>query len=202
MTTTVDKAVEFDARRLVCGIQHYSVRHEEWPLGADVTQLGGYKSATDKAATVQFMLDNGWLDITAESGTGHRIKRRYTVTDAGRAAVAPPPALPAIRPDRPVPFPDDDVEQAIFSYHLSFFQRRGRWPNGLERAALFARGQLKATSPARRRRAYENLVNDGRFVKVYFWRWRGDSDCYIMPDQSPEYADKHGWLYLAPDLTS
>jgi hypothetical protein len=202
MKTMMDKSVEFDARRLLCGIQHFHRRTGDWPVGGNVNDMSAYKRAGDKASAVRLLLENGWLKITEESATGHRVKRRYIVTEVGRAALAPPAPRPRIFPDGLVAFPEDEIEYAIYSFHVDFFGRKGRWPNGMERAVCFTGERLRKVSSERRRRAYENLIDEGRLVKVFFWRWKGDSDCYIEPTYSPEYADKHGEIYYAPDLSA
>ena len=56
-------------------------------------------------------------------------------TSSGRAEVALPDPLPPVLGR--TPFPEDDVEATIYSYHLRFFKRTGRWPNSIERKRAF-----------------------------------------------------------------
>jgi hypothetical protein len=195
---SLDQSVENDARRFLYGILRYETRCGEWPLGSDVNQLAGYKYANDKAGMVSLLLQRGWMKIIEESGLRRQVKRRYVVTDEGLDALLPPKKLPPNLPDHPLGYPDDEVEYAIISYHLSFFQRRGRWPNGFERARIFTRPGTSKISSARRRAAYERLVADHTLVNVTFWNGKGEYNCYVMPMFSPEYADKHGALFYAP----
>ena len=194
----LDQSVENDARRFIYGLLRYETRCGEWPLGSAVSQLWGYKSANDKAATVNLVIQRGWMEIIEEPGLGHKVRRRYVVTDEGLGALLPPKKLPPNLPGHPVGYPDDEVEYAIISYHLSFFQRRGRWPNGFERSRAFSRPDTSKISSARRRDAYARLVEDGTLVNITFWNGKGEYNCYVMPMFSPEYADKHGALFYAP----
>jgi hypothetical protein len=196
---TLDRSVEYDARRMFCGVLAHFESTGEWPLGREVNQLGVYKNAASKTEAVQFMVNKKWLRLVEEpSEGGPRPRRRYVGTDVGRMAVMPPTPLPEITSDFPVPFPDDEVECALYGYHLSFWRTHGRWPRGLERAQVFRGSKIKTVSAARRVRAYEKLVEEGTFVNVTFWNRRVEYNCYVIPRYSPEYTDKHNWLYYAP----
>jgi hypothetical protein len=197
----LDKSVVNDARRLLCGILGFFDRCGEWPTGGSVNQMSSYKKTDAKAEVVQYLLENKFIEIRTGSTSTNRICRFYVVTPAGRDAVSPPEPLPRVVGEYPTPFPDDEVESAIYSYHYAFFQRRGRWPNGEERVRAFA-GTRRATSPARRQHAYESLVDDGTLVHVYFWNGPGQTDSYILTEYAPEYADKHEWLFYAPTDTT
>jgi hypothetical protein len=115
-------------------------------------------------------------------------------------AVVPPEPLPPLPQSGPIRFPDDPLEQVIFANHLYFFRSQGRWPNGAERARAFNASLNAAFSKARRKETYNRMVEAGIFVFVTFRNGRGDTTCYIMPDQSPEYAGKNGWVFYAPQF--
>jgi len=194
----LDKSVTNDVRRLLCGIINYFDRSGEWPTGGSVNQMSSYKKMTsNKAEVVKHLLDRGFLEFDYGSTSNNRTCRFYVATDKGREFVSPPEPLPHVPGAYPTPFPDDEIESIVYGFHYSFFQRRGRWPNGEERAWAFSKPRHR-TSPERRQRAYEALVADGTFVHVYFWNRSGQSDSYILPEYSPEYADKHEWLFYAP----
>lgn len=202
MQTTLDRTTEADARRMLCGIMYFFDTHGEWPHGGRVNNLGGYKAAGDKPAMWAFLAENGWLTHEEEPGQGHRIKRLHVVTEKGRDALRLPEPLPPKPITGPYPFPDDPVESRIFGFHMSFFNRHGRWPTGVERARVFNGEKSRKISPERRRRAYQALVEDGIFVRIIMWRWKGEEDRYVMPDFSPEFENLHETLYYAPNLST
>lgn len=186
-----------DARRMVCNILAYESKYDEWPVGADICQMGAYKAVENKSDMIGLLAERGMIEIVKESAHHAGVRRRYLVTEAGRSWVMPPDPLPPVVFSHPVPLPTDEVEYRIYAYHHTFFCKYGRWPNGEERANAFG-GQAKRISPARRRQAYEDLVADGTMVNVTFWNGRGKYNCYIIVRYSPEYADKHGMLIYAP----
>jgi hypothetical protein len=195
---TIDVSVEDDARRMICGLLYYEATHDEWPVGSAVSQMSAYKAAPVKAEMMARLVKQGKIEIIKESAGGGRIKHRYSVTSHGLVWVAPPEALSPLVFDKPMPLPDDEVEYRIYAYHHTFFEKFARWPNGEERARAFAGEKSKRISPARRRQAYEDLVEDGTLVNVNFWNSRGEYNCYVIVRYSPEYADKHNWLFYAP----
>jgi hypothetical protein len=194
---TISKSVENDARRLLCNILYHFETTGEWPIGGQVNQFGGYKAARDKAGAVASVIDRNWLQLIEEASSGNRVRRRYVMTELGRAAIMPPPPLPRIVPEQPVPFPEDPVQFAIYSYHLAFWQKKGRWPTGTERGNSFGTPERRRFSSERKRCAYEDLVSDGKLVLVDFWNARGTYNCYVIPSESPEYAEAHEVLYYA-----
>jgi hypothetical protein len=182
--------VEQDARRLMCGILRHLDTYGEWPIGAEVNQMSGYKVAAKKADTVRYMLNWGWIRHVEESSSSTMTKRRYVGTFEGRQALAPPePILPF--KDVPYKYPDDPVEYRIVSHHLNWFYRYGRWPTGHDRVKAFNRTNF---SRARRHRAYENLLREGEFITVYYHA-ESVSKILVMPRFSPEYEGKDGWSY-------
>lgn len=200
---TLDKSIERDARAMLCAVLSFRDLKGEWPVGRDTHRFSVYKTTSDRPAMWEFLEKNDWVRTEPVEGDGKRLKRRYLVTERGRRVVAPPTALPPVVPDRPMPFPDDDVENVIYGYHLAFFYRRGRWPNGAERAAAFKGDRTKYLSRVRRHEAYAKMIRDGTFVKVTFRNSQGDMTYFIMPQYSPEYANKNGWVYYrAPSEAS
>lgn len=200
---TLDKSIEHDARAMLCAVLSFRDFRGEWPMGRDIHRFNAYKTTSDRSAFWEFLAKRDWLRTESVEGEGKRLKRRYFVTERGRRVVTPPTALPPVVPDCPMPFPDDDVENVIYGFHLAFFYRRGRWPNGAERAAAFKGDRTKYISRTRRHEAYVKMVDDGTFVKVTLRNSQRDSTYFIMPQYSPEYADKNGWVfYDAPPSSS
>jgi len=195
---TLDVSVVNDARRMICNILYFEARNATWPIGSDISQMGPYKAAENKSEMIGALVESGMIEIVKEDAYRGGVRHRYSVTAAGRAWLAPPEAqLPAVF-GHPVPLPEDEVEYRIYAYHHTFFQRHGRWPNGMERANAFGGSMSKRISPARRRQAYDDLVQDGTLVNINFWNWRGDYNCYVIVRYSPEYADQHGTTFYAP----
>ena len=204
MQATVDVALEHEARRLMCGILYHFDSKHDWPVARQVAQLSGYKAATDKAAVMKYLIDQGWVRVH-EAANSHPKglgfpRKYYAGTRTGREAVLPPQPLPEIQDEDPIPIPDDPVEELLFVYNLRFYRDKGRWPNGEERARAFA-GSRDVYSKARRAQAVQNLINDGDLVHVTHRNGKGDTTFLIVPRISPEYADKNGWVFYAPNLT-
>ena len=84
----------------------------------------------------------------------------------------------------------------------SFHREHKRWPAGAERGRAFAGTKARTYPPARRRRAYETLRENGTFALVRFKGSNREVSCYVMPMISPEYAGKDGhWFYAPPEAS-
>lgn len=196
---TLDKSVEQDARELLLGVVQYFDANDQWPHSGAISQLASYKRASDKAAAMAYLVERGWVEQKDGESRGSRPRRLHIATEAGRAVLLPPDPLPEIVPEMPIPFPEDDVECQIYSHNLFFYRRHGRWPTGSERVDAFGPTRRKAWSPARRKRAIQNMIERGDLVRVTFRYREGDTTLLIVPRICPEYVDKNGWVfYNAP----
>ena len=98
----LETGIETDAQRLTCSIlsehdHHGWFRgHRWWPWADQINNLSAYKKAKDKRATIRYMLDHGWLEIDQceTAGVEPVMRRRYVITDIGRAVVTCPDPLP------------------------------------------------------------------------------------------------------------
>ena len=198
---TIDQTIVKESRRLMAAILSHRDRTGEWPWAAEVFVTDAYKSAKRKHDAANFAKGQGWLEVVefgsnANSGAP---KLQYCATEAARQALALPDPLPPLRTGMSA-FPDDPCEDAIYSFHLSFHNRYGRWPIGSERNAAFSGRQTRLISKYRRAEAYQNLVRDGRLVEIRIKSIGREVSCFVIPRESPEYADKHNWLFYAKSI--
>jgi len=201
---TVDQTITSEARRLTAALLSHLDQTGGCLRGGQVKTLAAYKTAKWKTDAIEFAQRRGWLEIEPVRVENTNVfMHQYWATETARAALALPDPLPPVRYDEqglPFAFPDDACEEAIYSFHYYFHQQHRRWPIGAERSRAFTGSATRRIPRELRTKAYENLVRDRRLIEIRIKSTGREVSCYVIPTESPEYADKHGWTFYAKSI--